>query len=775
MLARLWAYVKDLGVALRPMRFGIIGVLLVLLLWIETYTGQGRDVLVAYAEARWGWHLVQLIGGLLVFSFTVWLCMYLAVLLRFSKSSDEEKKVMVAYRRHFPARGLMPDSPEARAAADRRVAWILGWRKWMPPILGASGPAVTGIGFLFIVSASTWRLVAVCAGLAIVLCILFAFMMPSDIMLKTTTSWKLIPKLARWSAYVALGLLAAGAMIGFFNPVTFGLRLGPVPIFFAGIAILVGFGTLLAALSRESHLPLFSTVIVVLVLAQMVGDESTIRYLHNKDAPSDIDGRPSPATALATWQKYHLPAAASSGNAVDGRAAQPDRVPIVFVATAGGGSRAAYWTATILGTLEDQTERKFSDHVMAISGVSGGSLGAAIFRSLLPLEKTLIGSQSLAKLGQEAAAGDFLGPVLATLFTHDLWPSFYDIWAPAKSEEHPFFVGDRAVALERSWEARWADAVCGANNPGCVKNNLMAGSFLKLFGDPDPKPAKPDKGFEPLTPSGRPWPALLLNGTAVETGARIVTSNLKVECETPKGSPPCTRIRDVSDLLAHMSAKETGRSDLDLRLSTAVSNSARFPFIGPAAVSPIAVKVPPDAKDSAQNDGDTGIRARLVDGGYFENFAATTLRELISTLDGLKNPKLLPIVIQISSDPELDTKFDPGYGRAMVGESKISRFLAQLRSPLSATYNTRDAHGAQARLALEDEAERIGARYFHFRLCSAEGTSRPPLAWVLSAEAQENIKKSLANVNPSCNNKSALDKVVACLETPTAEKCPPSF
>jgi hypothetical protein len=448
-----------------------------------------------------------------------------------------------------------------------------------------------------------------------------------------------------------------------------------------------------------------------------------------------------------------------------------------FVATAGGGSRAGYWTATVLGTLEDQTKRKFSDHVVAISGVSGGSLGAAIFRSLLPLDPRLIDSRSYATLGQEAAAGDFLGPVLATLFTHDLWPSFSNIWAPVSSETDWFFMGDRAVALERSWEERWAAAVCGATNPDCVKNNRMAGSFLKLFGDPDPKPAKPDMEFRPLPPSERPWPALLLNGTAVETGARIVTSNLKVECKTPNGSgPPCTRIRDVSDLLAHLNAEETKRSDLDLRLSTAVSNSARFPFIGPAAVTPIAVRLPPDTKDPKKNDEDTGILARLVDGGYFENFAATTLRELMVTLGSrLTNQKLLPIVIQISSDPDLDTKFDPGYGRAMVGESKISRFLAQLRSPLSAAYNTRDAHGAQARLALEDEAERIGARYFHFRLCSVEGTSRPPLAWILSPEAQKKIKESLADVNPSCKNKSALDQVVACLETPTKEKCPPSF
>jgi hypothetical protein len=434
---------------------------------------------------------------------------------------------------------------------------------------------------------------------------------------------------------------------------------------------------------------------------------------------------------------------------------------------------AAYWTATILGTLEDRTERKFSDHTFAISGVSGGSLGAVIFRSLLGLDPKLKGSKRYAELGQKAAEGDFLGPVLATLFTHDLLPSFSDTWAPAYSEQYPIFIGDRAVALERSWEARWADAICGNNRECAEKNNLMAGSFIKLFGNPG--------NSTPLKENERPWPALLLNGTAVETGGRIVTSNLKIECKTPPGADPCTRIRDVADLLAHLQPPPNQRApDLDLRLSTAVSNSARFPFIGPAAVTPIAIKLSneeesPNIKNQKTKDEDSRIHARLVDGGYFENFAATTLRELMETLESsLKKPELLPIVIQISSDPELDTKFDPGYGRAMVGDSKISRFLAQLSSPVSATYKTRDAHGAQARLALEDEAERIGARYFHLRLCAAERASRPPLAWVLSEQARTHIKASLVDTK-DCLNKSDLDKLVACLKTPTEAACPPTF
>jgi hypothetical protein len=696
--------------------------------------------------------------------------MYWAVLLRWGQKSDEETTVMLDYRRRFPAPGLT--QAEAKEEASRRVAWILWWRKWMPPFLGAGGPLVTGIGFWLTVNTGAGPFILLCLGLAIGLFLLFMYMMPKDIGPATKTSREQMPKWARRSGYAALALFAAVVVISFIDPVRLGLWLGPVPIFLTGIAMLVGIGTLLSSWSRQSHLPLFSALMIGLVLAQLVGDESTIRYLVNGAATDDIAGRPSPQEALDIWQKHHVAAAASSGSAASAPAVQAQRVPIAFVATAGGGSRAAYWTATILGTLEDRTGRKFSDHTFAISGVSGGSLGAAIFRSLLPLDQKLIGSKPYVELGQKAAEGDFLGPVLAALFTHDLLPSFSDIWAPAYSEQHPIFIGDRAVALERSWEARWADAVCENNRECAEKNNLMAGSFIKLFGNPGNR--------NPLKENERPWPALLLNGTAVETGARIVTSNLKIECTTTPGADPCTRIRDVADLLAHLQPPPNRRApDLDLRLSTAVSNSARFPFIGPAAVTPIAIKLPNEEESRTPNqkttNEDSRIHARLVDGGYFENFAATTLRELMATLESsLEKPELLPIVIQISSDPELDTKFDPGYGRAMVGDSKISRFLAQLSSPVSATYKTRDAHGAQARLALEDEAERIGARYFHLRLCAAQGVSRPPLAWVLSEEARKHIKASLDDTK-NCPNKLELDKLVACLKTPTEAACPPSF
>ena len=61
----------------------------------------------------------------------------------------------------------------------------------------------------------------------------------------------------------------------------------------------------------------------------------------------------------------------------------------VVLALAGGASRAAFFSASVVGSLIDMTrsssglQRDFAQQVFAISGVSGGSVGAAMIRAAL--------------------------------------------------------------------------------------------------------------------------------------------------------------------------------------------------------------------------------------------------------------------------------------------------------------------------------------------------------------------------------------------------------
>jgi len=57
-------------------------------------------------------------------------------------------------------------TPPRTAAAEKRVDWILRWRKWMPLVLGASGPVLTGFFLIFAADALAKGLV--CLAFAVV-------------------------------------------------------------------------------------------------------------------------------------------------------------------------------------------------------------------------------------------------------------------------------------------------------------------------------------------------------------------------------------------------------------------------------------------------------------------------------------------------------------------------------------------------------------------------------------------------------------------------------
>jgi hypothetical protein len=180
----------------------------------------------------------------------------------------------------------------------------------------------------------------------------------------------------------------------------------------------------------------------------------------------------------------------SFGETVQHAGSSSTRPALILVTAAGGGIRAAYWTAAVLGALEDRW-KAFAQHVFAISAVSGGALGASTFKAL-----TLYGSPSCdGAQGHRACAarflaGDFIGP---------------NVIAAASGEVMEFvsrgLVKFRArdEALEEAWATRWID-VMGKKGPS------FAGAFDDLFVQ-------------------QPTPALLLNGDL--HGERRARSHLK--------------------------------------------------------------------------------------------------------------------------------------------------------------------------------------------------------------------------------------------------------
>ncbi len=296
------------------------------------------------------------------------------------------------------------------------------------------------------------------------------------------------------------------------------------------------------------------------------------------------DERPTVGAAANAWYEQAKTAHQNAGG--------KGPVPMVIVATAGGGIRAAYWTAEILEKLTSDFAHEAGfekyggvrPYLFAISGVSGGSVGATAFEAAL-VERDKLGCPTKGETCPRATkflTADFLAPALANLVFVD---------APSSFLPHVGQV-DRGTTLERSFEQ--------------ASEGLMARPFLSLFS---------------IVKGEAPWrPILLLNATHEETGKRIITGHVLIERNV---------FIDSLDAL-HVLGK-------DVRASTAAHNSARFTYISPAG-------------DLGEK------RGSVIDGGYFENYGALTALEIARAarweLRG-KSPGVKLVVLMISSDPSL--------------------------------------------------------------------------------------------------------------------------
>jgi hypothetical protein len=490
----------------------------------------------------------------------------------------------------------------------------------------------------------------------------------------------------------SLALFALNAALGGLWPVETGARHGSAAIAFGGLGSWVAILSILALASRAFRFPVLASLVLARIVTGLLVDEHPVRGDPTSvwDGP-EADPRPTLVAEFGRWR----------GGVVPGGEAP---VPLVLVATAGGGLRAAWWTATALAGLMER-HPGLERHIVAVSGVSGGSLGAAVVAACLAREqeRARAGPLDAGRIGACARgvlANDFLAPTLVALL-------YTDVLGPALTE--PLGLGGRAAALENAWAAAFDQLPERPIRPDGSWRNPLAEPFLGLGS------------------GGEGWlPILLLNATHEERGRRVVASRVRVD------QPPFLDAWDLHRLM--------GR---DLWTVSAVHNSARFTFVSPAGL----VRGP--APESA-------ARGHLLDGGYFENFGAATLLEALRGIqDGLDEPaRFLPIVIQITSDPELaghDIVTDgacrePEPLPFAPGDARSPFTLAnEALAPLAGLLATREARGLLAVRELA-RAVRCAPRpaaapepaFVHLAMCGM-GERRPALGWVLDSRSREAI------------------------------------
>jgi hypothetical protein len=420
-------------------------------------------------------------------------------------------------------------------------------------------------------------------------------------------------------------------------------------------------GAALDVFGLRQRVPVFTAFFVLAILFSPLNDNHAVRTLEGPP-PARADLR----ALLGDWM-----------------AAQPrtaDAYPMYLVNAEGGGIRAAWWTASVLGELQGSIP-ELERRLFSLSGVSGGSLGAAVFAALLAERRA--GNGVIVKQKAQAILGeDFLAPVAAAL----LYPDLVQRLLPFAV---PHF--DRALALEQAWERAWR-----AHLP------------------------QSDRFAEPLARlrEGPGWaPVLFLNATWVETGKRVIASQAAI---TP------VDFVDAEDALAFFAPRA-------LRLSTAAHMSARFTYVSPAGTL---------AKDGKKH-GRVVDGGYFENSGATTTLEIALAVNALAG-DPAADPrwrKVVPTVIHISNEPRNPRTPEETLARG-AGHPRIApaTWMPELLSPLHTLLSTREARGTFARETLRWH---VGdANYFHFGLCRE--SANVPLGWVLSSSTRRNMNLQLA-------------------------------
>ncbi len=529
---------------------------------------------------------------------------------------------------------------------------------------------------------------------------------------------------------------AAAVLVFSTNPLLPGWSLGTLGIAFAALAMWSVVLTW-AFVDLPQRAGLGNWALVPLVWVLLVGAPAN-HSLRTAALPNAESPTPSPAAmpALPTLHQH----------VVSWRSGLPDvaQSPVFLVAAAGGGLRAAYWTATLLAAMDDRSCGAFGDQVLAVSGVSGGSLGLAAYLA----QRQVWAAKPAAQRCQTGRADemrrllqrDFLGPVAGSLLFAEAVQAFVPF---------TYLQRERGNTLADAIDHAWRDTM-----PGPFAG-LLQQPFLQTFG---------------MVPSGTPGhrqPAVYLNATGVESGRRVVASNVQLGAM-------------LADPLFYQSgiSRAARLQTADLSVVDAVVNSARFPGISPpgrvwGCVAGMAANRA--GQDVCHGNGH-GIWGHVVDGGFFENSGLETLMDVwrdlqASPLQGKPGSGLPPVfVVAISNDAssprecpgttpryplhgQPPTALPQGFDMA---SAVLRRAMAEpsglhaggsggsdIAAPLGTLLSVREG---RANLELRRVVESLGcSRTLEWNLAQVMQQSKaPPLGWLLSKASVQAMDRGVA-------------------------------
>lgn len=339
-----------------------------------------------------------------------------------------------------------------------------------------------------------------------------------------------------------------------------------------------------------------------------------------------VDTQPQIEVAFENWLKARRqqPGVERSG-----------RYPAFIFAVEGGGIYAAAAAVTLLDRMQQRCSN-FAEHVFAVSGVSGGAVGATVFHRALdatgarvtgkPCQQPIAGKDREAGVTSAVSRiilDDHLSPLLGLLVPDILGTS-----------------ADRAWGLEISLAKSLCEHLQGKRaGEECLTRN---------------------KKFVDHWDASLPAPALVLNTTWVSVGNRVVYAPFKVQQEQ---FSTLNGFAEGSGLQAHWKRRAE-----DVSLLQAAVDSARFPGIVPAY----------ELKDNVAGTAQTK-RWYFVDGGYVDASGAMTAQELYRSLSKKAEEEGVDLKVILLTSTQSDKN----------KAGKDSAELKDIVAPLKAVFSVR--------------------------------------------------------------------------------------
>jgi hypothetical protein len=518
----------------------------------------------------------------------------------------------------------------------------------------------------------------------------------------------------------AVAVITAIAIVAF--PLRVPSRIGTVSVVLLGAMLIAGFAALAVAYSETTRPPriiaafglkrtpvfVFMLLWISLVGIATIGESNDIPVVARQG-----ETEPGQVTIDAVFDRW-----------VDRNVSDPSSgqaIPMVFVASSGGGIRAAAWSSYVLDCLFVGSVNADICHpsiggpgqIAAMSGVSGGSLGLAAWSaSVVDLDATMASEDWV----EERLGDDYLAGAMGWMLLIDTPRSFVG-FGPG--------IRDRAEIMALTWEASWD--VDG--------RNLLAQGMFETW-------------------DRHPWlPLMIFNGTSVNDPCRFNVSVLSATAHTLGDT--CTSlsifegrtepVKDAAMLAATKDLADYLCPDQDVKVSTAVLMSARFPVITPSARIGGALG---DCSAPANS-------AYVVDGGYSEGSGAGTVTELYQRLDArieafnaTHDACVVPFLIQI----------DNGYENprsAPIGTSPVE-LLLPIRTLLASQFGRMANAREQAAIEFDRPLDIGGApvtirdvfgspinsRYARITTRAHPGV-QAPLGWTLSVASFDDLRSQL--------------------------------